>query len=441
MSADHKMADGTERLAKRVAVQQSCSRADAERYIEGGWIAVDGRVVEEPGFRVGASQTVSLLPGARWNAAAGDHPGPQTRGRVCQRRTGLGPRPDRARQPHGGRPLAAALPQAPAAGLRLVTPLERAASGLVVHAGISGGAQAAGRSPPGRTGIHCRGQRQPGRGRTRLAAPGPARRPAGLADAGQLAERNPAAFRAQDARAGLHRVRLRRRRAGTAGLAPHPHRPPAARRAARRPMARAPGLRALWRPTRSAEQPTTQGARPTDVARFHPASAPRFSQTGRHARAGRADPGRLRDPAHRRAALVRRHASGHARAGRAVPPLRPGGRVAIVAPASAAPNAADDAADWLLSRGYQPRIMPAARSRLDTPFDYLAGTDAGARPTCTRPSLPPISMPSGACRAVSAPGACWTCWTTNCCAATPSPSLAIATSRRCIWPSSAMRAS
>ena len=43
---------------------------------------------------------------------------------------------------------------------------------------------------------------------------------------------------------------------------------------------------------------------------------------------------------------------------------------------SAAPNAADDAADWLLSRGYQPRIMPAARSRLDTPFDYLAGTDA-----------------------------------------------------------------
>ena len=50
--------------------------------------------------------------------------------------------------------------------------------------------------------------------------------------------------------------------------------------------------------------------------------------------------------------------------------------MAIVAPASAAPNAADDAADWLLSRGYQPRIMPAARSRLDTPFDYLAGTDA-----------------------------------------------------------------
>ena len=73
-------------------------------------------------------------------------------------------------------------------------------------------------------------------------------------------------------------------------------------------------------------------------------------------------------------------AHGHAAQGAPVPPLRPGGRVAIVAPASAAPNAADDAADWLLSRGYQPRIMPAARSRLDTPFDYLAGTDAERRP-------------------------------------------------------------
>ena len=62
--------------------------------------------------------------------------------------------------------------------------------------------------------------------------------------------------------------------------------------------------------------------------------------------------------------------------GAPVPPLRPGGRVAIVAPASAAPNAADDAAG-LLSRGYQPRIMPAARSRLDTP--RLSGRHADAR--------------------------------------------------------------
>lgn len=53
------------RLAKRLATEQSCSRGDAERYIEGGWVAVDGKVVEEPGFRVGANQTVSLLAGAK----------------------------------------------------------------------------------------------------------------------------------------------------------------------------------------------------------------------------------------------------------------------------------------------------------------------------------------------------------------------------------------
>ena len=27
------------RLAKRLATEQSCSRGDAERYIEGGWVA------------------------------------------------------------------------------------------------------------------------------------------------------------------------------------------------------------------------------------------------------------------------------------------------------------------------------------------------------------------------------------------------------------------
>ena len=31
------------RLAKRLATEQSCSRGDAERYIEGGWVAVDGK--------------------------------------------------------------------------------------------------------------------------------------------------------------------------------------------------------------------------------------------------------------------------------------------------------------------------------------------------------------------------------------------------------------
>ncbi len=60
----------------------------------------------------------------------------------------------------------------------------------------------------------------------------------------------------------------------------------------------------------------------------------------------------------------------------AVPALRPGGRVAIVAPASAADGAAFDAAEWLQARGYDPRIMPAALTRADAPFDYLAGDDS-----------------------------------------------------------------
>lgn len=59
-----------------------------------------------------------------------------------------------------------------------------------------------------------------------------------------------------------------------------------------------------------------------------------------------------------------------------VPALKPGARIAIVAPASAALDAADEAAEWLSARGYVPQVMPAARSRLDAPYDYLAGSDA-----------------------------------------------------------------
>ncbi len=54
----------TERLAKRVAQQFSCSRREAQCYIEGAWVLVDGVVVEEAGARVGAEQIISLLPGA-----------------------------------------------------------------------------------------------------------------------------------------------------------------------------------------------------------------------------------------------------------------------------------------------------------------------------------------------------------------------------------------
>ncbi len=51
------------RLSKRVAEQFGCSRREAELYIEGGWVSVDGQVIETPFFKVDA-QRVELLPGA-----------------------------------------------------------------------------------------------------------------------------------------------------------------------------------------------------------------------------------------------------------------------------------------------------------------------------------------------------------------------------------------
>lgn len=52
------------RLAKRVAEEVPCSRGEAERYIAGGWVTVDGVVAEDPAQRVADSQDVALLPGA-----------------------------------------------------------------------------------------------------------------------------------------------------------------------------------------------------------------------------------------------------------------------------------------------------------------------------------------------------------------------------------------
>ena len=51
------------RLAKRVAEMIPCSRSEAEQYIEGGWVSVDGVVVEEPQARV-AHQRVEISPDA-----------------------------------------------------------------------------------------------------------------------------------------------------------------------------------------------------------------------------------------------------------------------------------------------------------------------------------------------------------------------------------------
>lgn len=52
------------RLSKHLAALLPCSRREAEQYIAGGWVLVDGKVVEEPQFKVDA-QTVTLAPGAR----------------------------------------------------------------------------------------------------------------------------------------------------------------------------------------------------------------------------------------------------------------------------------------------------------------------------------------------------------------------------------------
>ena len=51
------------RLAKRLVALVSCSRREAELYIAGGWVKVDGQVVEEPQFMV-SQQKVELHPDA-----------------------------------------------------------------------------------------------------------------------------------------------------------------------------------------------------------------------------------------------------------------------------------------------------------------------------------------------------------------------------------------
>jgi 23S rRNA pseudouridine2604 synthase len=55
--AEQKVGD---RLAKRLAAQANCSRSQAEQYIEGGWVRVDGQVIESVGARVLAHQKIEL---------------------------------------------------------------------------------------------------------------------------------------------------------------------------------------------------------------------------------------------------------------------------------------------------------------------------------------------------------------------------------------------
>ncbi len=52
------------RLSKRLAADIGCSRAEAEQYIDAGYVLVDGRVEDTPGARVRPEQAVALQPGA-----------------------------------------------------------------------------------------------------------------------------------------------------------------------------------------------------------------------------------------------------------------------------------------------------------------------------------------------------------------------------------------
>lgn len=51
------------RLSKRLIELLGCSRREAELYIEGGWVTVDGVMIDKPQFMV-LEQKVELLPGA-----------------------------------------------------------------------------------------------------------------------------------------------------------------------------------------------------------------------------------------------------------------------------------------------------------------------------------------------------------------------------------------
>ncbi|WP_413794272.1 MULTISPECIES: rRNA pseudouridine synthase [unclassified Pseudomonas] len=55
------------RLSKRLIELVGCSRREAELFIEGGWVTVDGEVIDEPQFKV-TTQKVELDPEAKATA-------------------------------------------------------------------------------------------------------------------------------------------------------------------------------------------------------------------------------------------------------------------------------------------------------------------------------------------------------------------------------------
>lgn len=58
-----------QRLSKRLMELAQCSRREAELYIEGGWVSVDGEVIEQPQWKV-QDEKVELHPDADLTSAA-----------------------------------------------------------------------------------------------------------------------------------------------------------------------------------------------------------------------------------------------------------------------------------------------------------------------------------------------------------------------------------
>ncbi len=125
-----------ERLSKRVMALRQCSRSEAERYIAGGWVRVNGVVVEDPPHRV-HDETVTIDPKASLlNLAEATFVLHKPEG--MEDGTRLVPPADdprrllqagqrSAQDRHGERLLKRHL-----AGLQVPVPLEYAASGLLV---------------------------------------------------------------------------------------------------------------------------------------------------------------------------------------------------------------------------------------------------------------------------------------------------------------------
>ena len=128
--------DSSIRLAKRVAEMMPCSRNEAEQYIAGGWVSVDGVLIEEPGARVLDEQDVTIDPDATLgevtpvtillHKSAGYNAGVGTDGEAA---TGLLSAETLLEATHGNQRFL----RRHLSKLTLCSPLDTNASGLVVY--------------------------------------------------------------------------------------------------------------------------------------------------------------------------------------------------------------------------------------------------------------------------------------------------------------------